>query len=147
MLVLGNTAGSELHIKVNRDVKYQEIFGFGGAFTDATGIMIKKLSPKLQEQLLRDYFSKDGIEYNMGRIPMGGSDYSARAYTYDDAGEDKTLSKFNLTQEDFEYKVNTMSKNYCLMILLNRSRLYSKQKLWPHMNLGFLVVPGLHPNG
>ena len=97
-----------LEIKVNREVKHQEIFGFGGAFTDATGINIKKMSPKLQEQIIRDYFSKDGLEYNVGRIPIGGTDYSTRSYTYDDGVEDKTLSRFKLAQEDTEYKVIKM---------------------------------------
>ena len=90
---------------MNRDIKHQEIFGFGGAFTDSTGINIKKLSPKLGQQILIDYFSKDGAEYNVARIPIGGSDYSARAYSYDDTGVDKSLSHFNLTAEDHDYKV------------------------------------------
>ena len=94
-----------LHVKVNRDIKYQEIFGFGGAFTDSTGINIKKLGPKLEEQMLRDYFSKDGLEYNVGRIPIGGTDFSTHPYAYDDNGVDKTLTKFNLTEEDFTFKV------------------------------------------
>ena len=91
---------------MDRDVKHQEIFGFGGAFTDSTGINLKRLGPKLEEQMFRDYFSKDGLEYNVGRIPIGGSDFSTHPYAYDDDKEDKTLARFNLSSEDYEYKVS-----------------------------------------
>ena len=93
---------------MNRDVKHQEIFGFGGAFTDSTGINIKKIGDKLGNQILADYFSKDGLEYNVGRIPIGGSDFSPRAYALDDKGEDKSLHNFNLTTEDLNYKVDKL---------------------------------------
>lgn len=54
----------------------------------------------------RSYFSKDGIELNFGRVPIGGCDFSTRTYTYDDDHEgDSNLSNFNLTSEDFDYKV------------------------------------------
>ncbi|CAG2178727.1 unnamed protein product, partial [Oppiella nova] len=102
----------QLHVKVNQDVKHQEVFGFGGAFTDSTGINIRKAGDKLGDQILRDYFSKDGIEYSVGRIPIGGSDFSTHPYELDDGGEDKTLSKFNLTSEDLEDKVSVYLEAY-----------------------------------
>ncbi|CAG2175639.1 unnamed protein product, partial [Oppiella nova] len=100
----GKVGAEQLHVKVNQDVKHQEVFGFGGAFTDSTGINIRKAGDKLGDQILRDYFSKDGIEYSVGRIPIGGSDFSTRPYELDDGGEDKTLAKFNLTSEDLDDK-------------------------------------------
>ncbi|CAG2105959.1 unnamed protein product [Medioppia subpectinata] len=106
----GNPLAAQLHIKVNRDLKHQEIFGFGGAFTDSTGININKLGDKLGAQVLDDYFSKEGIEYNVGRIPIGGSDFSPRPYALDDSGDDLTLKKWNLTAEDLQYKIPTILK-------------------------------------
>src|SRR6266487_1553400 len=53
---------SLLHITLNRDKTDQKIIGFGGAFTDSTGYNILKMPHKVQEQILDDYFSKDGIE-------------------------------------------------------------------------------------
>lgn len=40
-------------IIVDSKKKYQKIIGFGGAFTDATGINIAKLSRATQNQLIR----------------------------------------------------------------------------------------------
>jgi len=105
-----SSAKTHLEIKIDRNTKYQEILGFGGAFTDSTGINIKKMSAKLQENILRDYFSADGLEYNVGRIPIAGSDFSTRAYSYDDVDEDKTLSHFSLTTEDHDYKIPFIKK-------------------------------------
>ena len=45
---------------VNKTETYQEIIGFGGAFTDAAGINIASLSKGAQENLLKSYYSPDG---------------------------------------------------------------------------------------
>ncbi|KAL2715371.1 lysosomal acid glucosylceramidase-like isoform X4 [Vespula squamosa] len=97
-------------VTINRDKKYQEICGFGGAFTDATGINIKQLSELTQDNLLRSYFDDNGSKYNLGRIPIGGSDFSTRAYTLDDTKDDNELKHFKLTTEDLEYKMPFIKK-------------------------------------
>lgn len=100
-------------ITINRDVKQQEILGFGGAFTDATGINIRQLSEDVQTKLLDSYFGKDGLQYNVGRVPMGGTDFSTKGYTYDDTIDNKAdpqLEQFNLQPEDHEYKIPFIKK-------------------------------------
>lgn len=98
---------------INADLKYQKIFGFGGAFTDSAGININSLTEKSKEYLLKSYFSKSGIEYSLCRVPIGGTDFSTRPYTYDDIKDDN-LSQFNLTFEDFTYKIPLINKAYSL---------------------------------
>lgn len=100
-------------VTINADLKYQKIFGFGGAFTDSAGININSLSGKSKEFLLKSYFSKSGIEYSLCRVPIGGTDFSTRPYTYDDI-KDENLSQFNLTFEDFTYKIPLINKAYSL---------------------------------
>ncbi len=39
--------------QVNTEIKYQQIIGFGGAFTDSAGINILSLSEPAQDLLLR----------------------------------------------------------------------------------------------
>lgn len=51
------------------------------------------------------YFSPSGLEYNIGRVNMGGCDFSWRTYTYADAEGDVELSTFALQPEDTDYKV------------------------------------------
>ena len=102
----GGKASKRQTITIDRSKKYQSIIGFGGAFTDASGINIKSLPEKLQKNIIKDYFSDEGIEYSVGRIPIAGCDFSTRRYTYDDDHPgDFELKYFNLTKEDFDYKV------------------------------------------
>ncbi len=96
---------AQIHITLNRDKVDQKIIGFGGSFTDSTGYNVLKMSPKVQDHILNDYFSKDGLEYNLARVPIGGTDFSLRGYSLDDTPEDKTLEHFALQKEDHEYKV------------------------------------------
>ena len=68
-------------INVYPDIKYQEILGFGGAFTDASGYCFSSLPESKKEDLLNDYFSKDGLNYSIGRLPIASSDFSVKSYS------------------------------------------------------------------
>lgn len=54
-------------LTLKSNITYQEILGFGGAFTDAAGINILNLTAATQLNLLKSYFSPQGkiaiIEY------------------------------------------------------------------------------------
>ncbi|KAJ6626114.1 hypothetical protein lerEdw1_014760, partial [Lerista edwardsae] len=90
----------------NASVRFQHIKGFGGSHTDAAALNILRLSAGAQEHLLRSYFSKEGIEYNLLRWPMACSDFSIRAYSYDDdCPDDYELKCFSLVQEDTEFRI------------------------------------------
>ncbi|CAH2094054.1 unnamed protein product [Euphydryas editha] len=85
---------------------YQTIEGFGGAVTDSAGINWKSLPPVLQDYLIRSYFGEKGLEYNMLRVPIGGTDFSTRAYAYNELPENDThLSNYTLAPEDYMYKI------------------------------------------
>jgi len=93
-------------ITIDRNTQFQEIFGFGGAFTDAAGLNLLTLPVSMAERVMEDYFSATGLEYSFGRVPIGGSDYSTRPYSYDDTSSgDMRLQNFSLTMEDNTYKV------------------------------------------
>ncbi|CAH1102131.1 unnamed protein product [Psylliodes chrysocephalus] len=98
-------------IIIDREKMFQKIFGWGGSFTDAAGVNVNSLSRNLQNKLMRSYFSEDGLEYNLGRVPIGASDFSLRPYTYEDTEdddpncEDPELTKFKLAEEDYKYKL------------------------------------------
>lgn len=93
-------------LQVNSNVKHQKIFGFGGAFTDSTGHNIKLLPEAAQRKLMQSYFSEDGIEYSVQRVPLGGADFSPYFYTLDEHTDDMDLKYFALHEEDLNHKVN-----------------------------------------
>ena len=77
------------------------LLGFGGAFTDAAADAFASVPAGLQAQILRQYFGPDGIGYRLGRVPIGGTDFSPRAYTYDDgAPGDLALRNFSLAADE-----------------------------------------------
>ncbi|XP_017305079.1 glucosylceramidase-like [Diaphorina citri] len=83
----------------------ERVEGFGGIFTDSAAINYMSLSPQSRSNLIRSYFGADGIGYNLCRSTIAGNDFSPRLYTYDDVSGDTSLSHFNLTEEDYEYKI------------------------------------------
>ncbi|NXO01102.1 GLCM Glucosylceramidase, partial [Rhinopomastus cyanomelas] len=85
--------------------RFQRVKGFGGSITDAAAINILSLPAAAQEHLLRSYFSEEGLEYNLVRLPMGSCDFSLHAYTYDDVPYDFELRHFSLRDEDTKLKV------------------------------------------
>nr|CAD7410728.1 unnamed protein product [Timema poppensis] len=98
------------YFQVNKNVTYQQILGFGGAMTDSASINIDSLSEETQNRLLSAYFSPEGITYSFVRVPMGGSDFSTHYYAYDDVVNDSTLEHFNLTEEDYLFKIPSIKR-------------------------------------
>nr|XP_037268266.1 lysosomal acid glucosylceramidase-like [Rhipicephalus microplus] len=105
-----NQNNSSLLLVVDSSKEYQKVLGFGGAFTDATGINVKSLPTNMQEEILKSYYTKEGIDYNIGRIPMSSCDFSTRKYTYDDSPGDFELTNFTLAPEDFDLKIPYIKK-------------------------------------
>ena len=63
---------SELTLEVDTSQTFQEILGFGGAFTEASAINWRLLSKKDQEEVIRLYFAspeEGGHGYTLGRVP------------------------------------------------------------------------------
>ncbi|NXL51723.1 GLCM Glucosylceramidase, partial [Podilymbus podiceps] len=96
---------ADFHLTLDMAQRYQKVKGFGGSVTDSAAINILSLSKDAQNHLLRSYFSDEGIEYNLVRVPMASTDFSVRLYTYADAEGDFELKHFNLTEEDTGMKV------------------------------------------
>nr|XP_025970929.1 glucosylceramidase-like [Dromaius novaehollandiae] len=95
----------DFHLNLDMAQRYQKVKGFGGSITDSAAINIQSLSKEAQEQLLRSYFSEEGIEYNLVRVPMASTDFSVRLYTYADTEGDFELKHFSLTEEDTRMKI------------------------------------------
>ncbi|RWS12713.1 glucosylceramidase-like protein [Dinothrombium tinctorium] len=94
-----------IDVTIDRTKKKQTLIGFGGSFTDSATINIKSLPQALEQRLIEDYYSENGLEYNMGRIPIGGTDFSTRAYAYNEFDGDYNLTRFALSNEDLEFKI------------------------------------------
>jgi len=95
----------EYKLSVDRSESYQEIFGFGGAFSDATSLGVGSMSTKIQEDILQAYFGQNGLEYSLARVVIAGSDFSNRGYTYNEVENDWDQVNWALVDEDISYKI------------------------------------------
>lgn len=96
-------------ILVDDTVKYQEIMGFGGAFTESACYTLNKMSKENQDKLLNACYDKEkGLAYNLGRIHMNSCDFSLGNYTYVDQ-YDEELKSFNIERE-FKYVIPTIKR-------------------------------------
>src|ERR1039458_8163149 len=84
---------------------YQQIEGFGAAFTDTTGYNLNEIAkPLARTNALLNLFTRNGggIGLSFMRIPMGASDLARYQYSYDDqpAGQtDTNLSLFSIAHD------------------------------------------------
>ncbi len=85
-------------INLYPEITYQQIEGFGGAFTDAAGYVFFQMPKDLQRQFLHDYFSGEGLCYTCGRTSVDSCDFSRE--TYESCGDplDKPLVKFDIAR-------------------------------------------------
>ncbi|XP_031621874.1 lysosomal acid glucosylceramidase-like [Contarinia nasturtii] len=84
-------------IEIDQSEMYQEIRGFGGAYTTTiTNLVNDYLSPKLRRCFFKSYFSHTiGAAYTLLRIPIGGSDFDTEPWAYNMYPENDTnLSNF-----------------------------------------------------
>jgi len=91
---------SALGVHLDPGVRYQEVLGFGGAFTDASCYLFQVMDPAPRKALLADLYGPGGLRLNMGRTCVGSSDYSTKVYSYDDSVEpDPELKHFSIAHD------------------------------------------------
>lgn len=91
-------------IMIDPAKSFQEIVGFGGAFTDAAAETFYKLPKDKQKEIITAYFDVDrGIGYTLGRTHINSCDFSSESYTYVTPG-DTSLRSFSVGH-DMTYRI------------------------------------------
>lgn len=90
---------SEETIVLNPEKEFQTILGFGAAFTDAACYTFNRLSPSERERLFHELFHPEEMGLNVCRTCIGSSDYSTKAYSYDEGEADPELKRFSIAQD------------------------------------------------
>lgn len=81
------------------ECRYQTILGFGGAITEATGVIWDKLNKEKRRQLLAAYFGNEGIGYTLCRSHIQSCDFCLSNYAYINENESLT-SKLNFKRDE-----------------------------------------------
>lgn len=96
-----DTNGQEgMLVNVYEDVEYQEIEGFGGAFTEAASATLDKMSAEKRKEILNSYFNPEtGLGYTLCRTHINSCDFSLGNYAYVEEEGDVELKTFNIDRD------------------------------------------------
>ncbi len=95
----GANAGGAV-INLDPAKKYQEILGFGAAFTDAACYTFNRLDPAAREKLFIELFGSGSLGLNVCRTCMGASDYSTEMFSYDEGEPDLEMKRFSIAHDE-----------------------------------------------
>ncbi len=88
---------STLSIRCDEAALFQEIEGFGGALTEASGYVLSKLPAASRAKVLRSYYDpSEGIGYTLARTHINSCDFSLKSWSLAETPGDTELKHFSL---------------------------------------------------
>jgi len=85
---------------IDTTFKFQEIQGFGGAFTEAAAVTLDKMPSHLRQEILAAYFSPNtGNAYTLCRTHINSCDFSLGNYAYTEVDGDVELKHFSIEHD------------------------------------------------
>ncbi len=112
---------SERTVELNTKNVAQTIEGFGTCFNEMGYLSINKLSKDKQEKIYKDLFAKGvGMNFTLGRMPLGANDFSADWYSYNETDGDFEMKNFSINHD----------KTTLIPFIKNAQRYYPKLKMW-----------------
>jgi glucosylceramidase len=96
------TAGAtaENAIVLDPSKKFQEMLGFGAAFTDAACYTFNQLPAPARDELFRELFHPAEMGLNVCRTCIGSSDYSTEVFSYDEGEPDPEMKRFSIAHDE-----------------------------------------------
>lgn len=85
-----------INVHIDQNEQFQEIIGFGGAFTGSVAHLLDKFPQKLRQCIYNSYYgSETGMNYSLIRLPIGGCDFDLEPWAYNEYPEfDQNLTNF-----------------------------------------------------
>jgi glucosylceramidase len=93
------TVGKNNVIELNPGKKFQEMLGFGAAFTDAACYTFNRLDAPVRDQLFHELFHPSEMGLNVCRTCIGSSDYSTEVFSYDEGEPDPEMKRFSIAHD------------------------------------------------
>lgn len=76
-IVPSATHDTEPRVVLDPNVKYQEIIGFGGSFTQSSADLVNQMDAENQNRIVKAYFdAEEGLGYRLGRMHINSCDFS-----------------------------------------------------------------------
>ncbi len=91
---------SKADITIDTTKLKQEVTGFGGAFNEKGWEAISVLTPEEKDAVIAAMFDPvDGAKFNLGRVPIGASDYAVSRYTLNETDGDYEMNDFSIDRD------------------------------------------------
>ena len=95
-------AGEMKQVHIYPEHTFQEVLGFGGAFTEAAAYTYARMDEDARAQLIELYFGESGNQYNFCRTHIQSCDFALGNYAYVSDPADTALETFRIDR-DREY--------------------------------------------
>jgi glucosylceramidase len=93
-------------VELNPNIKYQQIIGFGGTYSEATAFNLKKLSEAKRNEVTQAFFNpQTGAGWNLMRTTINSCDASSEYYSYDEISGDTSLRHFSIQKDIDNYMI------------------------------------------
>ena len=86
-------------IVINSKDTRQRIDGWGGCFNELGWKALMTLDSSKRAQIINGLFGTNGLNFNIGRIPVAASDYALNWYSYNETPNDFNMSKFSIDRD------------------------------------------------
>ncbi|QQE11273.1 glycoside hydrolase family 30 protein [Planctomycetota bacterium] len=97
--------GEIIPVVVKKNITYQTIEGFGGAFTEAGAYTMSRLPQELQDEMIEAYFDAEkGNKYRLCRTHINSCDFALGNYAYVEDEKDLNFETFSL-ERDHQYLI------------------------------------------
>jgi len=90
---------AENAVVLDPSTKFQEMLGFGAAFTDAACYMFNQLPAPARQTLFHELFHPSEMGLNVCRTCIGSSDYATEMFSYDEGEPDPEMTRFSIAHD------------------------------------------------
>ena len=101
--ISGESSGAEASgvtpLKLNPEIAFQTIDGFGGCFNELGWEALLALPAEKREQALKELFDVRGANFNLGRAPIGANDFAGGWYSLDETPGDYEMKDFSIERD------------------------------------------------
>jgi glucosylceramidase len=86
-------------IKLDTDATEQLVDGFGACFNELGWDALNMLPDSIQQKVLKDFFTPEGFNFTICRVPMGANDYARDWYSLNDTPGDFAMENFSIDRD------------------------------------------------
>jgi len=86
-------------VTVLTDKYLQTVDGFGGCFNELGWVTISALNETDRDAIMKDLFTEEGMNFTLGRMPIGANDFSRDWYSYNETDKDFEMKNFSIEND------------------------------------------------